>query len=177
MLDSGPWFRIHPSTKSAIYFSTRSSGRFTPEHSPFGVLYAAKDIETALFEVFGDEMFENDHRIRAFRWITYSVSELTLPKTRVCNLASRDLRTALNVELGTLMGQEFDATHAWALAIMAHPSEAHGIVYRSRFTLRNCVALFDRGSTAALVEEELTGSLDLLPEANEFLDKYQCMVV
>ena len=177
MLDSGPWFRIHRSTKSATYFSIRSGGRFTPEHSPFGVLYAARDIETALFEVFGDEMFENDHRIRAFRWMTYSVSKLTLPKTRVCNLASRHVRASLNVELGTLMGQEFDATHAWALAVMAHPSEAHGIVYRSRFTLRNCVALFDRGSTAALIEEELIEALDSLPEANEFLDKYHCIVV
>jgi hypothetical protein len=45
-----------------------------------------------------------------------------------------------------------------------------GIVTAKRYALK---VRFN----AALVEEELTGSLDLLPEANEFLDKYQCMVV
>ena len=70
LLNIGPWFRIHPSAKSAVYFSRRAGGRFTPEDPPFGVLYAAVDITTALFEVFGDEMFENDRRIRACRWMT-----------------------------------------------------------------------------------------------------------
>jgi len=173
----GPWFRIHPSAKSAIYFSRRSGGRFTPENSPFGVLYAGVNITTALFEVFGDEMFENDHRIRAFRWMNFSVSKVTIPRVRICNLANQQVRASLNVELGTLMGQEFDATQAWALAIMVHPSEVYGIVYRSRFTQKNCLALFDRGETASLLEAELIGPLSVLPEANAFLDRYSCMVI
>jgi hypothetical protein len=177
LVASGPWFRTHPSTQPAIYFSKRSGARFTPEHSPFGVLYAAGDITTSLFEVFGDEMFENDHRIRAFRWLNYSVSKLTIPRVKICNLASPQVCSSLNVELGTLMGQEFGATQVWALAIMEHRAEAHGIVYRSRFTQRTCLALFDRGGTASQVEEELVGSLDNLPEANEFLDQYRCIVV
>jgi RES domain-containing protein len=177
LLSTGPWLRIHPSTKSAVYFSRRASGRFTPADPPFGVLYAAVDITTALFEVFGDEMFENDHRIRAYRWMHSSVSELETPRAKVCNVASRQVRSSIKVDLGTLMGQDFSATQAWALAIMRHPSEAEGIIYRSRFTNRNCLALFDRGKIPSLIKEELIGPLNGLAEANSFLDRNGCVIV
>jgi len=177
LLSIGPWFRIHPSTKSAVYFSRRASGRFTPENPPFGMLYAAVDIATALFEVFGDEMFENDHRIRAYRWMNSSVSKLKAPRVKVCNLASRKVRSSFKVDLGTLMGRDFDATQAWALAIMQHPSEARGIIYRSRSTNRNCLALFDRGKIPSLIKEELIGPLNGLAEANSFLDRHGCVII
>lgn len=174
---SGPWLRVHPSARSAVYFSKRSGQRFTPATSPFGVLYAATDITTALFEVFGDEMFENDRRIRAFRWMSYSVSKIDIPRVRICNLGNPRVRASLKVDLGTLMGPEFDATQSWALAIMEHPAEIHGIVYRSRFTDKNCLALFDRGRTASQVKAALVNQVHLLPEANRFLDRYQCSIV
>ena len=177
LLNTGPWFRIHPSTKSAVYFSRRANGRFTPEDPPFGVLYAAADITTSLFEVFGDEMFENDHHIRAYRWMNSSVSELKAPRAKVCNLSSRQVRSSIKVDLGTLMGQDSAATQAWALAIMQHPSEAEGIIYRSRFTNRNCLALFDRGEIPSLIKEELIGPLNGLAEANSFLDRHGCVTI
>lgn len=173
----GPWYRIHPSTKSAVYFSGRANARFTPEDPPFGVLYAAVDIATALFEIFGDEMFQNDRRIRGYRWMNSSASELRVPRVRICNLASRQVRSSLKVDLGTLMGQDFEATQAWALAIMQHPSEAEGIIYRSRFTNRNCLALFERGEIPTLVKETLIGSLNGLAKVNEFLDRNECVIV
>jgi hypothetical protein len=75
------------------------------------------------------------------------------------------------------MGQDFEATQAWALAIMQHPSEAEGIIYRSRFTNRNCLALFERGEIPTLVKETLIGSLNGLAKVNEFLDRNECVIV
>ena len=51
------------------------NNRFTPENAPFGVLYMGQDLPTILFEVFGDEMFENDCRIQvAWRWMSMQIS-------------------------------------------------------------------------------------------------------
>jgi len=173
----GPWFRVHPSGKSYVYFSKNAANRYTPDNSPFGVLYGAVDIETALFEVFGDEMFENDHRIRAFRWKGYSISRVLVPQVRVCALADNGTRASLKVDLGTLMGQDFTVTRAWALAIMDHPAQVHGLIYTSRFTQRHCLALFDRGSMSSQVSEDLIGQLHAVKEANQFLDDHRCVIV
>ena len=70
---------MHPIDKSAIYFGKNANSRFTPENSPFGVLYVGQDLPTILFEVFGDEMLENDCRIRGSRWMSYRISEMHIP--------------------------------------------------------------------------------------------------
>jgi hypothetical protein len=41
-----------------------------------------------------------------------SVSKLKTPRVKVCNLASRKVRSSIKVDLGTLMGQDFAATQA-----------------------------------------------------------------
>jgi hypothetical protein len=60
---------------------------------------------------------------------------------------------------------------------MRHPSEAEGIIYRSRFTNRNCLALFDRGEIPSLIKEELISPLNGLAEVNSFLDRHGCLVL
>ena len=71
-----PWVRVHPIDRSAIHFGKSANNRFTPKNSPFGVWYVAEDLHTALFELFGDEMIGDDCRIRAYRWLSYRVSEV-----------------------------------------------------------------------------------------------------
>jgi hypothetical protein len=95
--------RVRPDDKSAICFGKSANNRFTPKDSPFGVCYVAEDLQTALFEVFGDEMLEKDCRIRGWRWMNYRISEINLPPVSVCDLSEERIRTALGVDLVSLL--------------------------------------------------------------------------
>lgn len=171
------WFRVHPLDKSAIYFGKSANNRFTPKNSPFGVLYAGEDLPTTLFEVFGDEMFENDCRVRAWRWMSYRISKMRIPSVVICDLSDEQTRTALRVDLSTLMTPEIEVPQEWALAIMNHPTEVDGIQYQSRFTSRKCLALFNRREIGSKISTTPLGELPKIPEANKFLDEYEVVIV
>jgi hypothetical protein len=172
-----PWFRVHPTDRSAIYFGKKANNRFTPENSPFGVLYIGQDLPTILFEVFGDEMFENDCRIRAWRWMSLRISEMHIPPVSVCDLTDVQTRSALRVDLASLMALELEIPQAWALAIMNHGAEVDGIQYQSRFTSRKCLALFDRHEIGSKIRTKLMGELSKLPQASKFLDEHNVVIV
>jgi hypothetical protein len=172
-----PWFRVHPIDKSAIHFGISANNRFTPEKSPFGVLYAGEDLHTSLFEMFGDEFLENDYRIRAWKWMSYRVSELQFPSVSVCDLSDTHARTALGVDIASLMAAEVEIPQKWALAVMNHQSKADGITYQSRFTSRKCLALFNRRDLRRTIQMNLLGALSSLLEANRFLDDYKVKIV
>jgi hypothetical protein len=171
------WFRVHPGGQSAIYFGKSANNRFTPRDSPFGVCYAAEDLQTALFEVFGDEMLEKDCRIRGWRWMNYRISEIHLPPVSVCDLSEEQTRTVLGVDLASLLSPELEIPQEWALAVMNHRGKVDGIQYQSRFTSRKCLALFDRRNIGAQIRAKLLGELSGLPEANKFLDDYKVVIV
>jgi len=168
---------VHPINKSAIYFGKNANNRFTPENSPFGVLYVGQDLPTILFEVFGDEMFENDCRIRAWRWTSQGISEIHIPPVSVCDLSDEQTRAAFRVDLASLRRPELEIPQAWALAIMNHGAEVGGIEYQSRFTSRKCLALFDRREIGSKIRANLMGELSKLPEASEFLDEQEVVIV
>ena len=172
-----PWFRVHPNDKSPIYFGKNANNRFTPKNSPFGVWYAAEDLQTALFELFGDEILENDCRIRGWRWMSYRISEMHLPPASVCDLSNEQTRTVLRVDLASLLAPELEIPQEWALAVMNHRAEVDGIQYQSRFTSRKCLALFDRRGIGPQIRTNLLGELTSLPEANKFLDDYKVVIV
>ena len=169
------WYRVHPKDKDAIYYGRSPNNRFSP--LDVGVLYAGADVETVLFEVFGDEMFGDEHRIRSYRWFHYGLSRLTVRSARLCNLGSQKVRAQLNVDLGSLLGPDVTVARKWAAAIHSHPSKPDGIIYRSRMTAKSCLALFERVGAERSVEAELIGSLSELEEASEFLDKFDCKLV
>ena len=162
------WFRVHPIDKSAIYFGKNANSRFTPENSPFGVLYVGQDLPTILFEVFGDEMFENDCRIRGSRWMSYRISEMHIPQVSVCDLSDVQTRSALRVDLASLIAPELEIPQAWALAIMKHGAAVDGIQYQSRFTSRKCLALFDRREIGSKIRTQLMGELSSCPKPASF---------
>jgi hypothetical protein len=172
-----PWFRVHPGDKSPIYFGKSAHHRFTPKNSPFGVCYAAEDLPAALLEVFGDEMLENECRIRRWRWMSYRLSEMHLPPVLVCDLSDVQTRTALRVDLASLMAPELEVPQKWALAVMNHQTKVDGIQYQSRFTARKCLALFDRREFVPKIRATLLGELSSLSESNKFLDEYKVVIV
>jgi hypothetical protein len=172
-----PWFRVHPTDKSAIYFGKSANNRFTPKNSPFRVLYAGEDLPTALFEVFGDEMLENDCRIRGWRWMSCRISEMHLPPVSVCDLSDEQTRTVLRVDLASLLAPELEIPQEWALAVMNHRAEVDGIQYQSRFTSSKCLALFDRRGIGPEICTNLLGELSTLPETNKFLDEYKVVIM
>jgi hypothetical protein len=170
------WYRVHPIDKPAIYFGKNANNRFTPENSPFGVLYAGADLPTILFEVFGDEMFESG-RIRAWRWMSYRISEIHIPVISVCDLSDERTRAVLRVDFASLMAPELEVPQAWALAVMNHTVLVDGIQYQSRFTSGKCLALFDRQGIASNIRTRLMGELSRLPQTSEFLDEYKVVIV
>jgi RES domain len=153
-----------------------ANNRFTPENSPFGVLYAGEDLPTALFEIFGDEFFK-DHRIPAWRWMSYGASEMQLPPVSVCDLSDIQTRTALSVDIASLMAPQVEIPQKWALAIMNHEAGVDGIQYQSRFTARKCLALWNRRHLGSMIQTNFLGALSTLAEANKFLDDHQVTIV
>jgi hypothetical protein len=73
------------------------------------------------------------------------------------------------------MAADLQVPQAWALAIMNHSANVDGIQYQSRFTEDNCLALFDRCNITILTTP--LSSLSGLPEANDFLDKFEISLV
>jgi hypothetical protein len=173
-----PWVRVHPINKSAIHFGKSANNRFTPKNSPFGVWYVAEDLHTALFELFGDEMIGDDCRIRAYRWLSYRVSEVHFSSTvSVCDFSAEQTRTRLGVDLASLMAPDLDVPQQWALAVMNHGAMLDGIQYQSRFTSRKCLALFDRRKIGATIHTKILGELSSLTEADKFLDDNKVIMV
>jgi RES domain len=171
------WFRVHPIDKSAIHFGKSANNRFTPNNSPFGVWYVAEDLNTALFESFGDEMIGNDLRIREWRWMSYRVSEVNIPAVSVCDFCNAHTRTVLGVDIASLMAAELEIPQKWALAVMNHSAMLDGIQYQSRFTPKKCLALFDRRNIEPIIVTSLLGELSILAEADKFLDDYEVIIV
>lgn len=174
---STDWIRVHAIQYSAIHFAKRANNRFTPKNFPFGVLYVGENLQTALFELFGDEMIKDDCRIRTYRWMSYQVSSLQVPQVLICDFCDPHTRTALGVDLASLMAANLQVPQAWALAIMNHSANVDGIQYQSRFTNGSCLALFDRGNIKSTIQTTPLGPLSSLQEANDFLDEFEVAMV
>ncbi len=176
-MEAGVLLRVHPSHLPAIHFGRRAGNRFTPEDSPYGVMYLAQDLETCIFEVFGDEMLHDRSIIRAFKWMNRSVSEIAFPALRVCDFTDPVTNTAAGVDLASLMLHILETPQAWGRAVMEHPLRFQGIRYTSRFTQNRCLALFDLPENAHQLTARSIGPLHEHSEANWFLDEYEVAMV
>jgi hypothetical protein len=112
---------------------------------------------------------------RTYKWMSYQVSSLQLPPVSVCDLCDLHTLTTLGVDNASLMAADLQFRQAWALAIMNHSANVDGIQYQGRFNEDNCLALFDRRNITILTTP--LGSLSALPEANDFLDKFEVSLV
>src|SRR5437879_11406779 len=77
------WFRVHQSGYPAIFLSLNTAHRFSHKDSPYPFLYLGIDIETCLFERFGDETYDDQMAIAQSIWYEHSLSTVQIPEVHV----------------------------------------------------------------------------------------------
>ena len=133
-------------------FRRSAKYRFDAPDGSFGVLYAAFDLKTAFAEtVLRDSPARTEAakirldyaELEARRVVAIDTHAATRP-LRLIKLYGDGLVAArTDNRIATL--DEYSLTRAWAKALHAHPQQADGIVYLSRFMApHKAVVLFDR---------------------------------
>src|SRR5438270_7627143 len=97
------WFRVHQSRYQAVHFSLRTIHRFSHKHCSYPLLYLAVDIDTCLFERFGDKAYDQAKAIGRALWQVHSIAAIQVPELQVCDLTNAKTRSALMVDLSALM--------------------------------------------------------------------------
>lgn len=167
------WFRVHPARYPATFFSLNSVHRFSHPGCKFPFLYLAVDLDTCLFERFGDTAYNQRKTIAKSLWKAHKGSTIRLPELRVCDLTSEKTLSALMVDLSALMHTDLDAPQAWGLAIQQHSACFQAIKYRSRFNGKVCLALFQRDGIENLLTESPLDLLSKSGTAADWLDKHK----
>ncbi|NRG16799.1 RES family NAD+ phosphorylase [Rhizobiales bacterium] len=151
------------------------SSRFSPPDNHFHILYAACDLVSAIAETVIRDRFEavDNRKLLASELDEWSVAEISA--TESLNLL--DLRT-----IGALrLGLDTDAVGAKAHEKSRQfSSELHddfpnidGILYRSRLTGRDCIAIYKR----AIKHKLTSGEAVHLPRAPRLEDAFSDLAV
>jgi hypothetical protein len=167
------WYRVHPTGVKAGHFSLNPTHRFSHEDSPYPLLYLASDIETCLFERFGDSAYDRERSISQWLLVTHSVSAVLAPELYVCDLTQPKTLSSLMVDLTALMHNDLSTPQKWGLALQSHPAHVQGIKFASRFNGKPCLALFQRDNIEETLVEKLLGPLTALDAAVDWLDKHR----
>ena len=141
------------------------------------MVYLAPNIQTCLWEVFGDDVFQNERMIALSRWEGRCVSQVVVPELRVCALSLERTRSAMGVDKSSLLGADLSVPQAWGLAIQRHQADFEAIKYTSRFVDRPCLVLFDQDGLARRLTVRRLGSLDLSNEAVNWLHAEKAALV
>ena len=167
------WFRVHLSQSPAIYFWLNTSHRFSHKECPYPFLYLAADIDTCLFERFGDKAYDQQKAIAQSLLQAHSVSAIRVPAAYVCYLTRATTLSALMVDLSALMHNDVATPQQWGLAIQRHPANYQAIKFKSRFNGKACLALFQRDGMETRLQETPLGTLSNDDEAVDWLDKHK----
>lgn len=167
------WFRIHKAHDSARYFSLNPAHRFSHKNCPFAMLYLGVNIDTCLFERFGDEAYDGAMTLAQSLWNAYSVSRIRVPEIRICDLTKPETLSALRVDLTALTNEKLAIPQEWGLAIQKHPSNFQGIKFKSRFNDRTCLTVFRRDNIESYISDTVLGPLSALDDAADWLDKHR----
>ena len=171
------WFRAHPSRAPAILFGKLPHHRYSHATCPFPVLYVAATIQTCLWEVFGDYVFDGKRSIPDGKWRGCSLSQILVPELKVCAVNLERTRDAMSVDKASLLAADLTVPQAWGLAVQGHPAGFEAIKYSSRFLDQACLALFDRGALRAKLEVKGLGDLASLDTAVDWLDERKAALV
>jgi hypothetical protein len=166
-------FRVHRSGTSAIFPALNPVHRFSHVDCPYPMLYLAAEVDTCLFERFGDGSYDQQKVIAQSLWHGHSVSKITIPDTNICDLTHGKTLSAAMVDLAALMHPDISVPQQWGLAIQRHPAGFQGIAFRSRFDGNKCLALFKRDGMEEHWREKLQASLDDHEAAVSWLSKHQ----
>ncbi len=137
------------------------------------MLYLGADIDTCLFERFGDMVYDRDKALPQSLWNAHSVSMIQVPELRVCDLTNARTLSAMMVDLSALMHNDISAPQQWGLVIQRHPAHFQAIRFKSRFNGKACLALFQRDGIEERLREKLAGSLPDNDAAANWLDKHK----
>ena len=171
------WFRIHPQQFGAAHFDLKPGHRYSHPKCPFGIMYSGIDPDTCLWEYFGDFVFDNGRTIPQTWWNDCVISGVTVPALSLCDLANTVTRGALTVDLSALMDQDLSVPQEWGLAIQNHPDQIPGIKYKSRFSGKACLALFDRAGIKGQLAEKRISPLNQSGWATAWLTKNNVALV
>lgn len=168
--------RVHSVRFPAISFRLNPNHRFSHPDAPGGLLYLGEDVETCLWESFGDEILDRStiakvdwgKRLSKIAWAT---------RPRICDLTILSVRRTLGLDLSAMKHTELDVPQAWGLAIQNHPDAVDGLRYFSRFTGNPCIALFERPGLASRLREIPVSLLAELDTADDFLDANRIALV
>jgi hypothetical protein len=167
------WFRVHQSRHPAAGFSSNTNHRFSHPDCPCSFLYLAADVDTCLFERFGDLAYDRQRTVPQTLWASHSASRVLVPEVRVCDLTNAKTLSALMVDLSALMHIEVAIPQEWGLALQKHPSSFQGIKFKSRFNSRVCLALFQRDGIEGRLEESRLDTLSDHDAAVDWLAKHR----
>jgi RES domain len=140
----GPWYRLHSSSRQALYFGCSGTNRFDAPNKEYGILYVGVDEYGPFIESFGRTHGKRGVELSLLK--TKSLSRLESDRT----LSLVDMTGKGLVLLGAdarLASGDYRVAQRWAQALWQHPSEPDGLLYHSRHDdERVCCAIFDRAS-------------------------------
>lgn len=171
------WFRVHRLGMSPVFFGNFSHHRFSHPAAPFPTLYVASTIQTCLWEVFGDDIFQGKRAIASSKWNAYGVSHILVPELKVCALNLERTRDAMSVDKASLFAANLAIPQTWALAIQKHAALFQAIKYSSRFLDQPCLALFDRDELQTHLQIKPLGPLNDLDAAVDWLDERHAALI
>jgi hypothetical protein len=171
------WYRVHWSDRDPLEFGLHSYHRFSHPEAPHPVLYLGGTMQTCLWEVFGDDVFQRRRTIALTRWEGRSVSRITVPAVRTCAISATRTRSAMAVDKGSLLSADLEIPQAWRLAIQRHPANFEAIQFTSRFVDQPCLAVFGTTGMNARLKTRLLGDLINLDEAVEWLQAQKMALV
>ena len=119
-------------------------------------MYCARDFRTAFLEVFGDVILGQRAGmgpcIPAKRWHHSMLTTISPGPLKLCDFTTSESRSTMQTDLASLLHPDLTICQTWAGAVMHHPDEVDGILYPSRFTGAECLALFDGGRNIGIQE-------------------------
>ncbi len=171
------WFRAHKTGSPAISFGKLAHHRFSHPNCPLPLLYVGANIQTCLWECFGDDVFQGKRAISAGKWRGTCLSQIVVPELKVCAISQARTRDTMSVDKASLLAADLNIPQAWGLALQEHPAGFEAIKYSSRFLDQPCLAVFDRGGLQAKLRATPLGALTSLDAAVDWLEERKAALV
>ncbi|SRR6266446_10428014 len=171
------WFRVHRTGSPPILFGKSAHHRFSHRDCPYALLYVGATIQTCLWEVFGDDIFQGRRTISEGKWRGSCVSQIILPELHLCAVTLQRTRDAMSVDRASLLAADLAVPQAWGLAVQRHPAGFQAVKYSSRFVDQACLALFDCGTLQARLKATRLGGLNDLDATVAWLHERKAALV
>jgi hypothetical protein len=171
------WFRVHAKAYDALYFSLNPTHRYSHPNCPYPMLYVTIDPDTCLWERFGDQIYDQSRKLPQSLWDGTAISTIDVPQLYLCDFSKTITRSTLTVDLTALMNEDLSVPQQWGLAIQNHPAQVPAIKFKSRFTDKACLAIFDRPDVSVQLKGTGLGPVNRYDAALDWLTTHQVALV